>query len=163
MESQLLSNNINKNILKDDLKFLVDNIKYNGCLDFKLLPFQNLNKKDFNNIYQNRLSRNPEKHIDIIGAYHVVKDGKLIKNNSVTKELSNMNMKNYQNLCLDHSDEAHIIYKLDNGYWVYTYLYADYSGLGHYNIVSYVSKDILELVTYGIDWKYLKLLGIVTY
>lgn len=168
MEVQLLTNNISKNILKDDLKFLVDNIKHNGCLDFRLLPFQNLNKKDFNNIYQRKLSRNPERHIDIIGAYHVVKvnDDELIKNNSVTRKLSNMKMKSYQNLGLDHSDEAHIIYKLDNGYWFYTHLYADYIGLvpyGVHDMISYVSKDLNELITYGIDWKYLKLLGIVAY
>jgi len=166
MEAKLLSNNISKEILQGELRFLISNIQHCGYFDFRLMPFQKLDKKDFNNIYKRSLSRNPAKHIDFIGAYHVMDDGKLIQNNRTNRNFSDLKTKSYRNLCHDHSDEAHIIYKLDNGYWVYTHLYSDYSGLtwwGVDDMITYVSKDIDELITFGIDWKYLKLLGLVSY
>lgn len=163
MEALLLSNNINKNVLQSDLKFLVDNIEFCGGLDFRLLPFQKLNKNDFNKKYWNKLSNHAEDHIDVIGAYHIISicDG-YIKTNNITQ----MQDKIVMNDDYEFNDEAHIIYKLDNGYWVYTHLYSAYSGLVPYgvdDIINYTSKDLDELIKYGIARKHWKLLGINRY
>lgn len=163
MEAQLLSNNISKNVLKGDLKFLVDSIEYCG-LDFRLLPFQKLNKNDFNKKYWKKISKNTEDHIDIIGAYHIKSTGYggYIKTNNITQIQDKLVM----NDDYEFNDEAHIIYKLDNGYWVYTHIYSAYSGFtpwGIDNMISYTSKDLDELITYGIARKHWKLLEIKEY
>ena len=125
------------------------------------MPFQKINKNDFNKKYWQKLSKNPKEHIDIIGAYYIISvcDGYIKTNDTVQKiKQSEKNKNNYE-----YDDEAYIIYKLDNGYWVYTHIYSAYSGLISYGvdgIINYVSKDLDELIQYGIAKKHRKLLGI---
>lgn len=161
MESQLFSNNINKKVLKDDLKFLVDSIEFNGGLDFRMLPFQKLNKNDFNKKYMNKLAKKIEDHIDVVGAYHITsRNFEYIEhkhNNQITQHKIKEKLTNVI------QDEAHVIYKLDNGYWVYTHLYSAMSGLtpwGIDEVINYTSKDLDELITYGISRKYWDLLNL---
>lgn len=161
METQLLSNGISKNVLKDDLKFLIDSIEFNGGLDFRLLPFQKLNKNDFDKKYMNKLAKKTKEHIDFIGAYHITSYQYEYIEHKHNNQTSHYKIK--EKLANIIQDDAHVIYKLDNGYWVYSHLYSARSGLtpwGIDEVINYTSKDLDELITYGITKKDRELLGI---
>ncbi len=162
MEQKLISNNINKNVLKTHLSFLKSHIESAGKLEFKMLPFQKYDEKTFNPKYWKKFSSNVEEHIDFIGSYYVFSDfGNCVYHNgNVYNKSKRINGTMLKDIC----DEAHIIFKLKNGYWIYMYLYSLISGLedwGCDNVISYASLDIEQLVKYGIANKYHKKLGLV--
>lgn len=161
MENRLISNNIDKNVLDTHLSFLYLHIKQSNGLNFRMLPFQKYDKIAFNGKYWKKFVKNPKKYIDFIGSYYVSSCyNQSYYHNGISFKF-NYDIAKKQTT---YADEAHVIFKLTNGYWVYIYIYATYSGLESYGcdgVICYCSKNIEELITYGIAYKYHKILGFI--